>query len=395
MAEYTTARMDEEGQAEVFVPKQAAPKWRRAGLVVGAVCAVAAVAGVAARPKKPTMLRQMSRTMQLFSQGWMERALIDGGALPTARHVRPRSHKDGEAETFELAVSGHMMEEGHEKAEGSEGGSIFHAHVQKADADYPKQILVTFQAKEGQGEGLMGKLNEFKEVMAALLADSQGADAAKEMKESVDVKNKDDEVQLVVNLPSEEEDEANDIKEAMEAEGAGLPMPTFEAKITTGRSLVDIFHKMKDVDESVVSVLGGVSVTLSTNIPGKLITGLAKMMRLSPRDMEKLEAIAALSSVHESFSLKYNKENLKEALADSDLMTPAATRVGLGRAVEHAPYVLKKPLHGLQDVSDGIKSVVIRGLPENLEVILQLTNVKVGPILRTLIGELKAPEEKR
>lgn len=394
MAEYTTARMDEEGQAEVFVPKQAAPKWRRAGLVVGAVCAVAAVAGVAARPKKPTMLRQMSRTMQLFNQGWMERALIDGGALPTARHVRPRSNKDGEAETFELAVSGHLMEEGHEKAEGSEGGSIFHAHVQKADADVnPKQIIVTFQAKEGQGEGLMGKLNEFKEVIFGLLAEMHGADEAKEMKKAVEVKHEDDEVELVVNLPPEEEGEANDIEEAMEAEGAGLPMPTFEAKITTGRSLVDIFHKMKDVDESVVSVLGGVSVTLSTNIPGKLITGLGKMMGLHHTDMEKLEAIAALSSVHESFSLKYNKENLQKALADTDLMSPAATRVGLERNVKHAPYVLKKPLHGLQDVSDGIKSVVIRGLPENLEVILQLTNVKVGPILRTLIGELKAEEQ--
>jgi len=388
MAEYTTARMDEEGQAEVFVPKQAAPKWRRAGLVVGAVCAVAAVAGVAARPKKPTMLRQMSRTMQLFNQGWMERALIDGGALPTARSVRPRSHKDGEAESFELAVSGHLMEEGHEKPEASTDGSIFHAMFQKAETKYSKQIIVTFQAKEGQGDALVGKLKDYKDAVYQLIADDQGTEAAEEMKQSVDVTNKDDEVQLHVNLPVEEEEKADEFSEAIEAEGAGMPMPTFEAKVTTGRSVVDIFHKMKDHDESVVSVLGGVSMTLSTNIPAKLITGLAKMTGLAHHNMEKLQALAALSSVHESFSLKYNKEKLNEALYAEDLNAPWMTRRGLEHAFAQFPFVMKHPLHGLQDVSDGIKSVVVRGLPENLEVIVELTNVKVGPILRTLIGEL-------
>jgi len=303
-----------------------------------------------------------------------------------------------EAETFELAVSGHLMEEGNGKPEESEDGSTFHAHFKQAETEYKKQIIFEFQAKEGKGGELNRKITEYKEACYQLMVDSAGPDEAEEMKENVHISNKDDQVTVHVNMPPEEEDKAEDFKEsieAMEEEGSGLPMPTFDAKFSTGRSVVDIFHKMKDHDESAVSVLGGVSMTLSTNIPGKLITGLAKMMGLDRHNMEYLEAIAALSSVHESFSLKYNKEGLNEALADErGLPLPWQTRLGLERTMKYTPWILKKPLHGLQDVSDGIKSVVMRGLPENLEVIVELTNVKVGPILRTLIGDLPVEEEK-
>jgi len=371
MAAYASARMDEEDQVTLLVPKQA-PKWRRVGLVVGLVCAIAAVVGVAARPRQLTTMQKARRAIQLFKQGWHSRKLGE------------------DAEVFEMGVKGSFLEEGQE---GAPDAMTIRAVLSRSDAEYENtEAILTFQANDGQGEALKGKLEEIHHGIILYAKVMGGDQAEKDVRESVALSVADNLVEVRILIPAMEEESLEE-EEAAVDEGIAALDPSFTATLTTGRNLKEMFDVMGDSSESLFTLPGGISLELSTHIAAKLIAGVGKASGMSDENLAAFEMLAAFHSAKEHFSLTYKKDELNAALnlavEKSDFLIPptASLKPALKNSMRKLPDSIARPMHGIEDLSQGVKSFVFRDKKEKMEVNVGFENFLLGSLLKALNGD--------
>merc|ERR1712130_163039 len=156
-----------------------------------------------------------------------------------------------------------------------------------------------------------------------------------------------------------------------EAGFSGDIAPKFEATVKFGHDFQEMFNNL---DGSVATLSGGFSAHLKTTLAKALIESVGEA---SNSDKEQVEALAAIAELTYEGAIEYGKEQLADAVP----MNFTEELNMFHRKIATAPYVVMAPIKPLKDLSDGLTGVQLRGLPHNYEVVVELTDVKVTPVI--------------
>merc|ERR1712060_40213 len=187
-------------------------------------------------------------------------------------------------------------------------------------------------------------------------------------------------VQIHYKLPDEAEEALEAFEGQVDADLEGL---AFSLTIGTGRTVKEIFTAAHDPTETVASLPRGVSVQGSVHMAAHLLSGLAAVTEMSAFDLP-----AAIASATQHVSLTYKKEELNAALAEfDDVPSPSKSAQTIQALWTHMlPDAVTTPAKGLEDVSEGVKSLVLRAQC-GAQMTLTFKNFQLGPLFKTLSGE--------
>merc|ERR1712228_384434 len=295
-----------------------------------------------------------------------------------------------DAEVFELGVKGSFLEDGRD---GAPDAMTIRAVLSKSDAEYENEAILTFQAKDGQGEALKGKLEEIHNGIISFAKVMDGEEAADGVRKCIALSVADNLVEVRITPPPEEEESLEEDEAAVD-DGIAALEPSFTATLTTGRNLKEMFDAMGDSSESLATLPGGVSLELSTHVAAQLIAAVGKASGMRDEDLAGFEMLAAFHSAKEHFSLTYKKDELNAALAaaveKSDFQIPptAALKPALKNSwAQMVPDSIAQPMHGIEDLSEGVKSFVLRDKKEKMEFNVGFENFLLGSLFKALNGD--------
>merc|ERR1712217_907667 len=176
-----------------------------------------------------------------------------------------------------------------------------------------------------------------------------------------------DEASITVHLPPEV---LEDLASAESDDGG--EKPELRASVSFDRTLEDM---LANQDESMGVVHGGLKVSTRVDVGQHLLELSAK----KDKDMAKgVEALGLLASLESSNTIKYRKDHVAQAVP-----------VPLGALLAGAHGIPFKILHRH---ADGLKSIVIRGLPKKEELVIEFTEFKVSAALAKVVASMEPPQ---
>jgi len=336
------------------------------GRIVGVLMAIVAVVGLVGAstlPKKPV------------SQ--MDRLSVARKALMKAFSKRSLQ----ELVQTKARASFTAMQEG--KSIGDEGLSIHATVASDPDTDVEKpQVEVKFEAQEGKGE----KLEEaFKALVKAGMEsmqpppeDEEGPDRRRLEDGPFHIKREDDSVQITLIPPVDDNEEfASDLEEGMEN-------VKFEASLKLGRTLDELYD---DNTEHLPMSLHGLQVTVEAAFAGALCgaVALAKSQMGEPLYQKDCDALSALSQVNVSYDMRYRDPSEMSDEVQTAFPTLSQVMQMAAGPLMGMPDSVKEAMKELDGLTKGIKSIAIRGLPNNFEIVFDCKNFKVSSVLKKLI----------
>jgi hypothetical protein len=251
------------------------------------------------------------------------------------------------------------------------------------DGDGPKpECKVTFVAKPGKRDDL---LRLFKNVLDGAIEHERtdsGEDAAKDMEQVIDVSaGGADEVVISFFTP---EDEENVKMEDEMTESFELAKPTFKVTVKLGRTWGEMLANKAD---SLAVVSGGVSVSAETTVASALLESLEEEAEAGNPAIEQAKLALAFKSVNFQSHNVYYKDKVA-AIADVPSLGDLFMMAG-GKAHAMLPAAVRDPLIGLDDFSAGIRSVSLVGLPGKMKMDVKMSNVRVAPLIKELLGDIE------
>jgi len=348
--------MVEEDLVEVTEPRQSPKPWRRLGLLVAVVGTIGALVGMTWPHKRLTPMQRMSMMTEDFMSAFAATTLTD----------------------MEKLVAGDINWMFVEETATELGGmTIEVALQQKAEGglDDP-ELKIVFAAQEGKGEDLGKQLEEVKKA----ILDEMGEDVPPAAQHLTIVAQADDTVVVKVGAPPLG-DAGQTIAEGMEEQA-----PVFRAKLSTGRTLSEMYANIHK--DSFELLPAGVKLSLHTSMAKKILGGVLSIASsanpLVQHSEEQLKALNVIASLSSNTTLRYRKQELAEATDVFPLGKVVEEYANLGSL----PPSILKPLKGLQDCSDGVKTIEVRGLPLNWGFVMTFSHFKVSAVLAEMIGDL-------
>lgn len=251
------------------------------------------------------------------------------------------------------------------------------------DGDSPKpEVKITFVAKAGKRDEL---LRLFKNVLDGAIEHERtdsGEDAAKGMEQVIDVSaGGDDEVVISVLAPDDED--KNKMEDEMQ-KSFELAKPTFKVTVKVGRTWSEMLAHKAD---SLAVVSGGVAVSAETTVASALLESLEEDVEAGNPAIEQAKIALAFKSVNFQSHNVYYKDKVA-AIADVPSLGDMFSMVG-GKAHAMLPAAVRDPLIGLDEFSAGIRSVSMLGLPGKMKMDVKMSNVRVAPLIKELLGDIK------
>jgi len=381
---YSTARLsDEELLPESGASTPAPKRWRLAALAVGVVGAVGAVVGVAWPQKRLTRMQRMSAMTQRFITAF------------TARELNPLE------KLFSQTLDFALLEDG--APEDWEQMKIS-AHIAQSDAEVEnpqiKMVIIPGEADPP----LKDLLEAVKKSITEEVQVKFGDEAGDIFSHLVQIQEEGDDVAITVTIPKQflekemKESESTD-KEVVEA--LKKMKPEFKASISFGKKLSEIFDGSDE--DCPVTMFGGVRAHIETTLAKKFIHGMEaayKETEQTPPEESELDhvmsAMQVLSSVTESFTAVYRKEELNEACGRMEvpnrgmLMNIMAMELE-GKMDADVRGAIKK----LKDHTNGLKTIELRGLPEKWEVVMSFEHFRVAKMLSSFVDKMQEREDQR
>lgn len=354
MAAYESAPLVEEAPGGDEALKQKAKPWRKLGLAMAAAATIAvAIGAMTFRSRKMTPIERMHRLHSGLMRAFSTRALQEAADL-TATFGFTWA-EEGQEDPDAMGIVADISESTEE-----------HDHL---------QISITFAAQEGKGADLAA---QFQKVIDGI-ADENGADVT----DVVSVMQVDDEDEVVITVtPPEPEEAEKEMEEAMQVK------PEFHAELHFGRTIDEMFD---NIDENIATLPRGIKGEVSAAVAHTLFNALAEMEGSDPADPQLPAGLMMMSGMSK---FETTQEFRYRAGTDAfdNLPTLEDAAMMAGSDLSSGPESIIKPLHGLADLADGVKSIEITGLPNNFEVVMTFTNVHVTPLLKKLIGDIDAAE---
>jgi len=233
------------------------------------------------------------------------------------------------------------------------------------EGNFP-QIVITVTAKKSTA-ALKAQLQKILDAEQKVLGEDD-PDIDEEIEKALDIDENEDDgtVAITMNLPkgpgAEKEDE--ELKKALKDS---------KPKLTGEITFAQTFDQILDAeDDNVIAAVRGVEAKLSAVIADALMVALSDMPGAPPA------AQAAVGLVRKS-------KIRSEIYYDKDKMMnfPSLPRVKqlLGTGCSMLPPDVAKALKSLTEL-DGIKSVVLQGLPYDWKLALKMKNFKPTPIVK-------------
>jgi len=264
------------------------------------------------------------------------------------------------------------------------------AKVETTDAEVDSlTIKAIFAAKEGKGadlvkqfEAVVGGIKEY-----AMAMEGPHAGAMVDAILGVEAGEDDEAVIKIVPPPKEEKEEEKKMEDAFE----GLK-PKFSASFTTGRSIEQMY---KNADSNIAMLPHGVSGHVDATLSKALFEQLKKPDPFIPPNIaESAKMLSAMALADMKYEFRYRGDDAAKAF-DGLPNIKEAVEV-FSKNFASAPESILEPIHGLADLSDGVKSVEISGLPHKYGILVTFKNFHITPILKDMIGDIdaeKAEEE--
>jgi len=338
------------------------------GRIVGVLMAIVAVVGLVG-----------ASTLPKKSVSQMDRLSVARKALMKAFSKRSLQ----ELVQTKARASFTAMQEG--KSIGDEGLSIHATVAADPDTSVEKpQVEVEFEAQEGKGEELE---EAFKALVKAgmesmqqpMPEDEEGSDPRRLEDGPFHIKREDDSVQITLIPPVDDnEDFASDLEEGMEN-------VKFEASLKLGRTLDELYD---DNTEHLPMSLHGLQVTVEAAFAG----ALCGAMQVASEQMEEpmvpqkdCDALSALTQVNVSYDMRYRDPSEMSDEVQTAFPTLSQVMQMAAGPLMGMPDPMKEAMKKLDGLTKGIKSIAIRGLPNNFEIAFDCKNFKVSSVLKKLI----------
>jgi len=328
--------------------RNAQRSWKK-GRVVGIVVAMLAVLGLvgaASMPqKKFTAKQHLSVVHKALLQAFSPRSLAEAAQMKSS--IAFSMHQDGVPLDAKMTIRATVS----------------------ADDNPPdhQQVEVDVGAEEGKGEDL-------KKALLKLF----GAIPFKvDMPFKVDVS--DDVVTFIIQTPpGPAQDQFADSLQTK---------PTFSASLEFGRTLEEMCKNMGD---KVPMVLNGVKVQMDASFAASMakMAGTLEDEYGNPSIAQQVDMLEALKEVSTTVDLTYrDPSELDEQI--QNMLPPFAAGVGMiTQHVQDWGDDVKTAVRELDGLSAGTKRIAIRGLPEGYQLVVELSNFNLAPVLKQMLDGL-------
>lgn len=352
MAAYESAPLVEDAPGGDAALKQKAKPWRKLGLAMAAAATIAvAIGAMTFRSRKMTPIERMHRLHSGLMRAFSTRALQEAADLTATLGFTWA--EEGQEDPDAMGIVADISESTEE-----------HDHL---------QISITFAAQEGKGADLAAQFQKVIDGIKELTDASESSD-----EDVVSVMQVDDEDEVVITVtPPEPEEAEKDMEEAMQVK------PSFHAELHFGRDIDEMFE---NIDENIATLPRGIKGEVSAAVAHTLFMALAEMEGSGPADPLMMMSGMSKFETTQEFRYRAGTDAFDQLPTLEDAAGMAANILSTG------PESIIHPMHGLADLSDGVKSITISGLPNNFEVVMTFTNVHITPLLKKLIGDIDAAD---
>merc|ERR1712242_128855 len=163
--------------------------------------------------------------------------------------------------------------------------------------------------------------------------------------------------------------------------------PTWAASLEFGRTLEEMCKNMGD---KVPMVLNGVKVQMDASFAASMakMAGTMENEYGSPAMGHQVDMLEALKEVSTNVDLTYrDPSKLDEKI--QNMFPPFAAGVGMiDQHVQNWGEDVKTAVKELDGLSAGTKRIALRGLPEGYQLVVELSNFNLAPVLKQLIDGL-------
>jgi len=335
------------------------------GRIVGVLMAIVAVVGLVGAstlPKKPvSQMDRLSVARKALMKAFSKRSLQE--------LVQTKARASFTARQEHLSI-------------GDEGLSIHATVASDPDTSVEKpQVEVEFEAQEGKGEELEEAFKALvkagMEAMQPPPEDEEGPERRRLEDGPFHIKREDDSVQITLIPPVDDnEDFASDLEEGMEN-------VKFEASLKLGRTLDELYD---DNNEHLPMSLHGLQFTVEAAFAGALCGAMTVASEEMGEPMvPPCDGLSALTQVNVSYDIRYRDPSEMSDEVQTAFPTLSEVMQMAAGPLMGMPDPLKEAMKKLDGLTKGIKSIAIRGLPNNFEIVFDCKNFKVSSVLKKLI----------
>jgi len=256
--------------------------------------------------------------------------------------------------------------------------------LKQTDTEYDQmEYGIIMKSKAGKAADLAAGLKAVLEGIEAVIESQEGPEHSKEISEAASIKegeDGDDEVHISFRIPHEEDEEEKDLEEGIED-----VKPSLKASLFLARTLQDMVDNKQD---NVAIVDGGMKIHASAHLAMKLMKAGELMAEAEMGASEAADTFGDMSfikSVATNIAVKYRPDQAPiEMPRFGDVLDMLSAAVQQG-----VPFSILKPLGDLHENADGVKSMYLRGLPDNWELEATFTEFHITPLLSTIIGDVE------
>jgi len=355
-------------------------KGRVVGIVV-AMLAVVGLLGVASLPQKKFSAKQhLSVVHKALLKAFSPRSLAEAAKMKSS--VAFSMHQEGvpldPQMTIKATVSADEDPPEHQQLEIDIG-----AEADKGE-DLKKALLKLAAAVQSEVESQMQN-----EMQAGEEGDEEGTKPPRRLEgdvgtsppdqmpmDGVKVDVKDDLVTFIIPVPDGPAQE--EVTESLQTK------PTLSASVEFGRTLEEM---CKNVGDSVPMVFNGVKVQMDASFAATMAKAAGTMENAygSPAMGNEVDMLEALSELSTDIHLVYrDPSKLERKIAR--MFPPFAAGFGMvAQRVQMLGDDVQTAIKELDGLSAGTKRIAFRGLPEGYQLVVELSNFNLAPVLKQII----------
>jgi len=250
-----------------------------------------------------------------------------------------------------------------------------------------QQVEIDIAAVEGKGEELKKALLELASAVQSTMGpppdqqdppqEGEGRRLEDDMPFKVDVS--DDDI-VTFTIPVPEGPAQGELADSLQTK------PTLSASVEFGRTLEQMCDNMGD---KVPMVFNGVKVQMDASFAASMAKAAQTMEDSygNPAMGKEVDMLQAFTKLSTNIELAYRDPSELGDLAE--MFPPFEAAVGmLTQHVQQAPDEVKAAVKKLDGLSAGTRRIALRGLPEGYQIVVELSDFNVAPVLSKMIGDL-------